>query len=88
MGCIAAWCWGFYLPGLTDQGSVTVSDRSKLHTLESAWRYQDVLANNIATTTSGLVFVPGTPYEVSAEAAEQILFFAPKLRRARAIIAH
>ena len=46
------------------------------------------LANNISTTASGLVFVPGMPYEVSAEAAEQMLMFAPKLRRGRAVIAH
>ncbi|HYS53436.1 MAG TPA: SGNH/GDSL hydrolase family protein [Thermoanaerobaculia bacterium] len=44
------------------------------------------LANNIATTSSGLVFLPGMPYEVSAEAAEQMLMFAPRLRRARVVV--
>ena len=46
------------------------------------------LANNIPTTTSGLVFVPGTPFEISAEAAEQMQSFAPRLRRGRAVIGH
>ena len=46
------------------------------------------LANNITTTTSGLVFVPGTPYEVSAEAAEVMTSFAPRVRRGRAVVAH
>jgi lysophospholipase L1-like esterase len=46
------------------------------------------LANNIPTTTSGLVFVPGTPFEVSAEAAEVMQSFAPRVRRGRAVIAH
>jgi hypothetical protein len=32
--------------------------------------------------------VPGSPYEISAEAAEQMLSFAPKLKRGRAVVAH
>ena len=48
----------------------------------------DFLANNLPLTASGLVFVPGTPYEVSAEAAEVMTSFAPRVRRGRAVVAH
>src|SRR5262249_20844502 len=45
------------------------------------------LANNIKSTPTGLVFLPGMPFEVSEEAEQEILMFAPKLRRGH-VVAH
>jgi lysophospholipase L1-like esterase len=81
---------GFHL---TDMGYTLFADEF-IKTINNAYGshvpiapLSDFLANNISTT-SGLVFVPGSPYEVSAEAAEQMQSFAPRLRRGRAVIAH
>jgi lysophospholipase L1-like esterase len=43
----------------------------------------DFLQNNGAFTTSGLIFVDGMSWEMSAEAAQQILMFAPPVQRRR-----
>ncbi len=45
----------------------------------------DFLANNLPKTSSGAVVVPDMSYEVSAEAAAQMLMFAPQLRRRQAV---
>jgi lysophospholipase L1-like esterase len=41
------------------------------------------LQNNILTMTSGLFYVPGTPYEVSSDAAKEMSQFAPVLPQRR-----
>jgi lysophospholipase L1-like esterase len=48
----------------------------------------DFLANNLPRTSSGAVVVPDMAYDVSAEAAAQMLMFAPQLRRRQAVISH
>jgi hypothetical protein len=82
---------GFHL---TDMGYTLFADEF-IKTINTAYGSSiplapltDFLANNIPMTASGAVFVPGTPYEMSAEAAQQILSFAPTVRRARAISNH
>jgi lysophospholipase L1-like esterase len=82
---------GFHL---TDMGYTLFADEF-IKTINTAYGshipiapLSDFLANNAPLTTSGLVFVPGTPFEVSAEAAEVMQSFAPRVRRGRAVIAH
>ncbi|HEY8180928.1 MAG TPA: hypothetical protein VII32_01720, partial [Thermoanaerobaculia bacterium] len=82
---------GFHL---TDMGYTLFADEF-IKTINSAYGshipiapLSDFLANNLPLTASGLVFVPGSPYEISAEAAEVMQLFAPRVRRGRAVIAH
>jgi len=46
------------------------------------------MANNLLRTSSGAVVVPDMAYDVSEEAAAQMLMFAPQLRRRQAVITH
>lgn len=82
---------GFHL---TDMGYTLFADEF-IKTINTAYGshipiapLSDFLANNAPLTASGLVFVPGSPFEVSAEAAEVMQLFAPKVRRGRAVVAH
>jgi len=82
---------GFHL---TDMGYTLFADEF-IKTINNAYGshipiapLSDFLANNLPLTSSGLVFVPGSPFEISAEAAEVMQSFAPRVRRVRAVIAH
>ena len=79
---------GFHL---TDIGYTLFADVF-IDTINNNYRTQipiaplsQFLANNIPMTTSGFVFVPGSPYEISSEAAAQMQSFAPKVRRGRVV---
>lgn len=78
---------GFHL---TDLGYTLFADEY-IKTINSAYGtdiplapLSDFLQNNGAFTASGLMFVDGMGWEMSAEAAAQIQMFAPKFGRQRA----
>lgn len=84
----------FSLDGIhmTDVGYTLFADQY-IETINSAYGTHIPLAplttflqNNILTMTSGMFYVPGTPYDVSDEAAKEMSQFAPTLPQRRHVI--
>jgi len=82
---------GFHL---TDMGYTLFADEY-IKTINAAYGtsiplapLSDFLANNIPTSAFGSVIVPGTPFEVSAEAADEMRMFAPRVPGKLRVAAH
>src|SRR6266542_4129474 len=77
---------GFHL---TDIGYTLFADEY-IRTINNAYGtsipfapLSDFLQNNLPTTASGALFVEGTPFDVSEEAAEEMRSFAPQVQKRR-----